>query len=116
MINHKAIGEYRYLNDGADDGAGGAGVSDLEEAKVIRSGSDIDYKTDVITDCTVVDYGSGWRDGSLLRDGISGGKVWRNGERAVAGTCGTMIAMLSLALVGLTLLIIIIKICNDGEK
>ena len=99
MINHKAIGEYRYLND---QGAGGGAGGDLEEAKVIRSGSDIDYldyKTDVITDCTVVDDGSGWRDG----------------ERAVAGKCGTMVAMFSLAVIGVILLIIIIKIYNAGE-
>ena len=111
MINHKAIGEYRYLNDqgGGSDGADGsvreAGVmwDDATEVRVIRSGSDIDYwdyKTDVITDCTVVDDEGGWRDG----------------ERVVLGKCGTMVAMMSLAIIGLTLLIIIVKIYNAGEK
>ena len=141
MINHKAIGEYRYLNDrgGGSGGSGGSGrsgavvgVSDLEdggsggaadgsvreagvtwndatEVRVIRSGSDIDYldyKTDVITDCTVVDDGSGVGGiggvGGLGGDrktnilyGWHGGRrvVCNDGERAVAGKCGTMVAM-----------------------
>lgn len=168
MINHKAIGEYRYLNDrggggGGSGGSGGSGrsgavvgVSDLEdggsggaadgaadgsvreagvtwndatEVRVIRSGSDIDYldyKTDVITDCTVVDDGSGVGGvGGLSGDrktnilyGWHGGKrvVCNDGERAVAGKCGTMVAMFSLAVIGVILLIIIIKIYNAGEK
>lgn len=166
MINHKAIGEYRYLNDrgggSGGSGSGGSGrsgavvgVSDLEdgvadgaadgsvreagvtwndatEVRVIRSGSDIDYldyKTDVITDCTVVDDGSGVGGiggvGGLGGDrktnilyGWHGGKrvVCNDGERAVAGKCGTMIAMFSLAVIGVILLIIIIKIYNAGEK
>lgn len=154
MINHKAIGEYRYLNDrgGSGSGSGGSGrsgavvgVSDLEdgaadgsvreagitwndatEVRVIRSGSDIDYldyKTDVITDCTVVDDGSGL--GGLSGDrktnilyGWHGGKrvVCNDGERAVAGKCGTMVAMFSLAVIGVILLIIFVKIYNAGEK
>ena len=160
MINHKAIGEYRYLNDrgGGGGGSGGSGrsgavvgVSDLEdggsggaadgsvrtwndatEVRVIRSGSDIDYldyKTDVITDCTVVDDGSGVGGiggvGGLGGDrktnilyGWHGGRrvVCNDGERAVAGKCGTMVAMFSLAVIGVILLIIIVKIYNAGEK
>lgn len=161
MINHKAIGEYRYLNDrgggsgGSGSGSGGSGrsgavvgVSDLEdgaadgsvreagvtwndatEVRVIRSGSDIDYldyKTDVITDCTVVDDGSGMGGvGGLGGDrktnilyGWHGGKrvVCNDGERAVAGKCGTMVAMFSLAVIGVILLIIFVKIYNAGEK
>ena len=138
MINHKAIGEYRYLNNrgggsggGADGSVREAGVTwnDATEVRVIRSGSDIDYldyKTDVITDCTVVDDEGGVSGvGGLGGDrktnilyGWHGGKrvVCNDGERAVAGKCGTMVAMFSLAVIGVILLIIIVKIYNAGEK